>query len=64
MSGVGPVAAQTAHFTQPLALKGGCLLPAFDLVYETYGTLNAAKCNKPSPLKSRSFNRVTPSLAL
>ena len=45
MSGVGIVAAQTAHFTQPLALKGGGRLPAFELVYETYGTLNAAKSN-------------------
>ena len=45
MLGVGLVAAQTAHFTQPLPLKGGGLLPAFDLVYETYGTLNAAKSN-------------------
>jgi homoserine O-acetyltransferase len=45
MSGVGLVAAQRAHFSQPLQLKGGGVLPAFDLVYETYGTLNAAKSN-------------------
>ncbi|MDZ4254130.1 MAG: homoserine O-acetyltransferase [Sulfuritalea sp.] len=45
MAGIGIVTAQCAQFTQPLKLKGGGLLPAFDLVYETYGTLNAAKSN-------------------
>ena len=44
-AGVGPVSAKVAHFDQPLQLKGGGVLPAFDLVYETYGTLNAAKSN-------------------
>ena len=44
-SSVGIVAAQTAHFNQPLQLKSGAVLPQFDLVYETYGTLNAAKSN-------------------
>lgn len=42
---VGIVAAQTAHFTGPLQLKSGAVLPAYDLVYETYGTLNADKSN-------------------
>ncbi len=42
---VGIVAAQTAHFAQPLTLKSGAVLPQFDLVYETYGTLNADKSN-------------------
>ena len=42
---VGIVAAQTAHFDSPLTLKSGVVLPCFDLVYETYGTLNAAKSN-------------------
>jgi homoserine O-acetyltransferase/O-succinyltransferase len=42
---VGIVAAQTAHFDAPLTLKSGEILPAFDLVFETYGTLNAAKTN-------------------
>jgi homoserine O-acetyltransferase len=45
MSGVGTVSAQHVRFTQPLALKSGGVLPGFDLVYETYGTLNAAKSN-------------------
>ncbi len=42
---VGIVSAQTAHFSEPLTLKSGEVLPQFDLVYETYGTLNAAKNN-------------------
>ena len=42
---VGIVAAQTAHFAQPLTLKSGAVLPQFDLVYETYGSLNADKSN-------------------
>ena len=45
MAGIGIIAAQCAHFTEALKLKGGGLLPAFDLVYETYGTLNVAKSN-------------------
>ena len=43
--GVGTVTAQRARFDTPLALKGGAVLPACELVYETYGTLNAAKSN-------------------
>jgi homoserine O-acetyltransferase len=42
---VGIVAPQTAHFDSPLTLKSGVVLPQFDLVYETYGTLNADKSN-------------------
>ena len=42
---VGIVLAQTAHFTAPLTLKSGAVLPEFDLVYETYGQLNAQKSN-------------------
>ena len=42
---VGVVTAQHAHFDQPLHLRSGGVLPAYDLVYETYGTLNAAKSN-------------------
>ena len=42
---VGIVSAQTAHFDTPLTLKSGVVLPQFDLVYETYGELNAAKNN-------------------
>jgi homoserine O-acetyltransferase len=42
---VGIVAAQTAHFDTPLTLKSGAVLPQYDLVYETYGILNANKTN-------------------
>lgn len=42
---VGIVAPQTAHFNKPFTLKSGAVLPQFDLVYETYGTLNADKSN-------------------
>ncbi len=43
--GVGQVEAKSAHFAEPLQLRSGAVLPAFDLVYETYGTLNAARSN-------------------
>ena len=39
------VVAQTAHFDTPLALKSGAVLPSYNLVYETYGTLNADASN-------------------
>ncbi len=42
---VGVVESQRAHFDQALHLRSGGILPAYDLVYETYGTLNAAKSN-------------------
>ncbi|MFO1386548.1 MAG: homoserine O-acetyltransferase [Chitinivorax sp.] len=42
---VGIVQSQTAHFDTPLALSSGAVLPAYDLVYETYGTLNATRSN-------------------
>jgi len=45
LSSVGIVAPQTAHFAEPLTLKCGAVLPAYDLVFETYGTLNADKSN-------------------
>jgi homoserine O-acetyltransferase len=45
ISSVGLVTPQTAHFSEPLALKCGAVLPQYDLVYETYGTLNADKSN-------------------
>ncbi len=42
---VGLVAPQTLHFTQPLLLACGKTLDAYQLVYETYGQLNATKSN-------------------
>ena len=44
-SSVGLVKAQTAHFDRPIELKSGAQLPAYDLAYETYGELNAARSN-------------------
>ncbi|HSS06068.1 MAG TPA: alpha/beta fold hydrolase, partial [Rhodanobacteraceae bacterium] len=42
---VGIVEAQRASFDEPLALSSGATLLAFELMYETYGRLNAAKSN-------------------
>ncbi len=42
---VGAVTAQRAGFLEPLILKAGKTLASYELVYETYGTLNAAKSN-------------------
>ncbi|HET7199742.1 MAG TPA: homoserine O-acetyltransferase [Burkholderiales bacterium] len=42
---VGAVRPQTMHFDQPLSFKSGAVLDRYDLVYETYGKLNAAKSN-------------------
>ncbi len=42
---VGIVSPQTAHFSEALTLKSGEVLPEFDLIYETYGELNADKSN-------------------
>ena len=42
---VGLVAPQTLHFDQPLHFRSGAVLTGYDLVYETYGTLNADRSN-------------------
>ena len=42
---VGLVAPQTLHFAQPLNFRSGATLSGYDLVYETYGTLNAERSN-------------------
>lgn len=42
---VGIVAPQFAQFDQSFTLKSGAVLPQFELIYETYGTLNADKSN-------------------
>ena len=42
---VGTVAPQRFCHNAPIALKGGGRLPSFELVFETYGTLNAARSN-------------------
>jgi len=42
---VGVVAPQRVRFNASMPLKSGARLPGFELVYETYGTLNAARTN-------------------
>ncbi|MGC2518894.1 MAG: homoserine O-acetyltransferase [Burkholderiales bacterium] len=42
---VGAVTPQVMHFSEPLRLRSGAVLDAYDLTYETYGTLNAARSN-------------------
>jgi len=42
---VGAVRPQTMHFDTPLAFRSGAVLDEYHLMYETYGTLNAAKSN-------------------
>jgi homoserine O-acetyltransferase len=44
-SGVGLVSAQRARFDTPLALRSGAVLNDYELVFETYGTLNADASN-------------------
>ena len=38
---VGIVAPEIVHFDQPLSLTSGGVIDAYDLIYETYGELNA-----------------------
>ncbi|MBN8442118.1 MAG: homoserine O-acetyltransferase [Dechloromonas sp.] len=42
---VGIVVPQKARFTEPLPLRSGGTLDDYELVYETYGTLNATRSN-------------------
>ena len=42
---VGIVSPKTQHFDRPLTLASGRVLPQYDIVYETYGELNADKSN-------------------
>src|SRR6202171_6135372 len=42
---VGAAVAQRAGFLEPLITKAGKTLASYELVYETYGTLNADKSN-------------------
>ncbi|HYD55426.1 MAG TPA: homoserine O-acetyltransferase [Burkholderiales bacterium] len=45
LTSVGAVVPQKAAFDTPLKLRGGGTLPAYEIAYETYGTLNAARSN-------------------
>jgi len=42
---IGLVSPETHHFTQAITLECGIDLPEYDLIYETYGELNAKKSN-------------------
>jgi homoserine O-acetyltransferase len=42
---VGAVTPQIARFTEPLLLKSGAAIDEYELAYETYGALNAARTN-------------------
>ncbi|HEV8261226.1 MAG TPA: homoserine O-acetyltransferase, partial [Burkholderiales bacterium] len=42
---VGVVNPKLSHFNEPIVLKSGARLDSYDLAYETYGTLNAARDN-------------------
>ncbi|MBP0631729.1 homoserine O-acetyltransferase [Cupriavidus sp. AcVe19-1a] len=42
---VGVVTPQRMHFAEPLKLRNGSSLAGYDLMVETYGTLNAARSN-------------------
>jgi homoserine O-acetyltransferase len=44
-SSVGAATAQKARFDEPIRLRSGAELPSFEIAYETYGQLNAAKSN-------------------
>jgi homoserine O-acetyltransferase/O-succinyltransferase len=45
MSLMQPVASQSLHFDEPLAMANGSQFAGYDLVYETHGQLNAARSN-------------------
>ncbi len=42
---IGVVSPKLAHFDDPIALKSGARLDSYELAYETYGMLNAARDN-------------------
>jgi homoserine O-acetyltransferase len=42
---VGIVTPQTAKFSEPVRLKSGAVMDEYELVYETYGRLNADRSN-------------------
>ena len=45
MESIGIVAPQKMHFSEPLLMQNGSSLAGYDLMVETYGTLNAARSN-------------------
>ena len=45
MGSIGLVTPQKMHFAEPLPLRSGSVLADYELVYETYGTLNGERSN-------------------
>src|SRR6202022_4730365 len=45
MESIGIVAPQRMLFSEPLSMQNGSSLTSYDLMVETYGTLNAARSN-------------------
>jgi homoserine O-acetyltransferase len=45
ITSLGHVQPQSMHFAEPLRLQNGMSIGDYDLVYETYGTLNAERSN-------------------
>jgi homoserine O-acetyltransferase len=45
LGSVGIVEAKRAVFEEPFRFRSGARIPRFELMYETYGTLNAARSN-------------------
>lgn len=45
LTSIGLVSPKSARFDKPLRLKSGAIIDGYELVYETYGELNAAKSN-------------------
>ena len=45
MESIGIVTPQTLHFAEPLRMQSGASIGDYELVFETYGKLNAARSN-------------------
>ncbi len=45
LTSVGIVTSKSVHFDTPLHLKSSAIIDSYELVYETYGELNATKSN-------------------
>jgi homoserine acetyltransferase len=45
-SSAGLVEPHSMHFSEPMPLECGKMLPEYDIAYDTYGELNAARSNE------------------
>lgn len=61
---LGVVTPQTARFDEPLPLRSGASIRGYDLVYETYGTLNAERSNAILICHALSGNHHVAGLAI